>query len=60
MKIRFEIVDGMICRIISGSGIHCSTYYNVDEEIDLDEMLENIKNVKEYMLRYGDGSDVYL
>ena len=60
MKIKFRIVEGKICRIVTISGIECATYYDEDEEYDLDTFVDVIKNAKTFIERYNNNVDVYL
>jgi hypothetical protein len=60
MKIKFNIVDGNIEQTLISDGISVFSHYELEKELDLDYVLETIKNTREQMLRYMNAQDAYL
>lgn len=57
MKVKFEIIDGQLCRTVEKGSISCSTYYELGEAYDLETFLDVINNAKEFILRYREEFD---
>ena len=60
MKIKFNITEGQICRVVTLNGIACATYYEENQEYDLNIFISTIESAKKFMERYDNNIDVYL